>query len=69
MQRSELEIIELVERMAPQGYQLDDIMKQVRMRLNQDILRLTTVQCFLGLVNATVADAIYSQQRNTRKAA
>lgn len=64
MQRSEFEIIELIERMADCEINLDDVMKQVRMRLNQDILRLKTIQSYLGLVNATVADAIYTQKRN-----
>lgn len=70
MQRSEGEILELVERMASDESNIDDIMKQVRMRLSQDILRLNRVQSFYGLVNATVADALFTQQRNnTRKAA
>ncbi|MBL0185873.1 MAG: hypothetical protein IPP97_09100 [Candidatus Obscuribacter sp.] len=64
MQRSEDEIIELVERMAPPDTCTQEIMKQVRMRLSQDILSLSRVQSFYGLVNATVADAIFTQQRN-----
>ncbi|MBK9201112.1 MAG: hypothetical protein IPL73_01435 [Candidatus Obscuribacter sp.] len=64
MQRSEDEITELVERMAPQQASVQEIMKQVRMRLTQDILSLSRVQSFYGLVNATVADAIFTQQRN-----
>lgn len=70
MQRTEAEILELVERMASKESNVADLMKQVRMRLNQDILRLSRVQSFYGLVNATVADALFTQQRNnTREAA
>lgn len=69
MQRSEDKIIELVERMAPQDTNVQEIIKQVRMRLNQDILHLNRVQSFYGLVNATAADAIFTIQRNNIRVA